>query len=77
VERARLTPQGYADDKPVAPNTNEAGRAQNRRVQIQITANQQLQQQAAAPPPVPPRLNPFRPRTGSVRASVGEGATSG
>ena len=51
VDRARLTPQGYADDKPVAPNNNEAGRAQNRRVQIQITANQQLQQQAAAPPP--------------------------
>src|ERR1017187_4813113 len=53
VARARLPPQGYADDKPVAPNTNEAGRAQNRRVQIQITANQQLQQQAEAPPPAP------------------------
>jgi hypothetical protein len=35
----------------VAPNNNEAGRAQNRRVQIQIMANQQLQQQAAAPQP--------------------------
>ena len=51
VGRARLTPKGYADDRPVAPNTNAAGRAQNRRVQIQIMANQQLQQQAAAPQP--------------------------
>lgn len=48
VARGRMTPQGYADDRPAAPNTTEAGRAQNRRVQIQITANQQLQQQAAA-----------------------------
>ena len=48
VVRSRMTAQGYADDRPVAPNTSEAGRAQNRRVQIQITANQQLQQQAAA-----------------------------
>ena len=44
----RLTPQGYADDRPVASNGTDAGRAQNRRVQIQITANQQLAQQAAA-----------------------------
>jgi outer membrane protein OmpA-like peptidoglycan-associated protein len=50
VARSRLTAQGFADDKPVAPNTTEAGRAQNRRVQIEITANQQLQQQDAASP---------------------------
>jgi hypothetical protein len=43
-----MTGQGYADDRPVAANTDEAGRAQNRRVQIQITANQQMQQQQAA-----------------------------
>ena len=55
VERSRMTGQGYADDRPVAPNTDEAGRAQNRRVQIQITANQQMQQQqAAAAQPAPP-----------------------
>jgi outer membrane protein OmpA-like peptidoglycan-associated protein len=53
VESKRMTPQGYADDRPVAPNDSEAGRAQNRRVQIQITANQQLAQQAAAPAPQP------------------------
>lgn len=51
VERERMTGQGYADDKPVADNKNEAGRAQNRRVQIQITANQRLQEQAVAPKP--------------------------
>jgi outer membrane protein OmpA-like peptidoglycan-associated protein len=50
VAKERLTAKGYADDLPVATNGSEAGRAQNRRVQIQITANQQLRQQAAAPP---------------------------
>jgi outer membrane protein OmpA-like peptidoglycan-associated protein len=53
VEASRMTPQGYADDRPVASNDTEAGRAQNRRVQIQITANQQLEQQAAAAAPQP------------------------
>ena len=54
VETGRMAPQGYADDRPVASNDNEAGRAQNRRVQIQITANQQLAaRQAAANPPAP------------------------
>lgn len=53
VEGGRMTPQGYADDRPVAANDSEAGRAQNRRVQIQITANQQLQQQQAAAAPSP------------------------
>lgn len=54
VERSRMIAQGHADDMPVAPNNNEAGRAQNRRVQIQITANQHLQQQqAAASQPAP------------------------
>jgi outer membrane protein OmpA-like peptidoglycan-associated protein len=47
VAKERMTPKGYADDMPVATNASEAGRAQNRRVQIQITANQQMQKQAA------------------------------
>jgi outer membrane protein OmpA-like peptidoglycan-associated protein len=51
VDKVRMTGQGYADDKPVADNKTEAGRAQNRRVQIQITANKHLQEQAAAAPP--------------------------
>jgi outer membrane protein OmpA-like peptidoglycan-associated protein len=48
VAPGRMDALGLADEKPVAPNTNEAGRAQNRRVQIQITANEQLNQQSAA-----------------------------
>jgi outer membrane protein OmpA-like peptidoglycan-associated protein len=50
VTKDRMAAKGYADDMPVATNASEAGRAQNRRVQIQITANEKLQQQAAAPP---------------------------
>ena len=50
VARQRMSGKGYADDMPVATNASEAGRAQNRRVQIQISANQELQQQAAAQP---------------------------
>ena len=48
VARSRLTGRGFADDMPVAPNDTEAGRSQNRRVQIQIAANESLQKQDAA-----------------------------
>jgi outer membrane protein OmpA-like peptidoglycan-associated protein len=48
VVRGRLTGRGYADDMPVAPNDTEAGRSQNRRVQIQIAANEALQKKDAA-----------------------------
>jgi outer membrane protein OmpA-like peptidoglycan-associated protein len=48
VARGRLTGRGYADDMPVAPNDSESGRQQNRRVQIQIAANEALQKQDAA-----------------------------
>jgi outer membrane protein OmpA-like peptidoglycan-associated protein len=47
VERDRLTPRGFASDRPVASNTTETGRQQNRRVQIQIEANEELQRQDA------------------------------
>jgi chemotaxis protein MotB len=29
--------RGYADSRPVMPNTTDAGRAKNRRVEIQVT----------------------------------------
>ena len=34
VPAARLSTAGFGDTKPVAPNTAEAGRAQNRRVEL-------------------------------------------
>jgi len=46
VPASRLTSQGLAYDYPVASNDTEAGRAQNRRVEIYITANEQMIQAA-------------------------------
>jgi len=54
VTKDRMTGRGYADDMPAATNASEAGRAQNRRVQIQITANEKLQRQAASAPTAAP-----------------------
>ena len=42
VPKARLTSRGLAYDYPVASNDTEAGRAQNRRVEIYITANEDM-----------------------------------
>ena len=47
VQRARMTGRGYADERPVADNSTADGRQQNRRVQIQIAANEELQQKDA------------------------------
>ncbi len=38
VEPTRMTAKGYGQEKPLGPNTTDAGRAKNRRVQIMITA---------------------------------------
>jgi outer membrane protein OmpA-like peptidoglycan-associated protein len=46
VVRARMTGVGYADDRPVGDNKTDEGRQANRRVEIQISANEKLQQQA-------------------------------
>ena len=48
VPASRMTAQGLAWDNPVASNDTEAGRAQNRRVEIYITANQDMVNQANA-----------------------------
>ncbi len=42
VPGGRLSSQGLAYDYPVASNDTEAGRAQNRRVEIYITANEDM-----------------------------------
>ena len=39
VKRSRITTEGLAYDQPVADNSTAAGRAQNRRVEVFITAN--------------------------------------
>lgn len=46
ISRLRMTTEGKAYDQPVADNSTAEGRAQNRRVEIYITANQQMIQQA-------------------------------
>jgi outer membrane protein OmpA-like peptidoglycan-associated protein len=47
VARARMTGRGLADEMPVADNSTKDGRQQNRRVQVQIAANEQLKKQDA------------------------------
>lgn len=42
VSASRMTAEGCAYDYPVADNSTEAGRAQNRRVEIYISANQAM-----------------------------------
>ena len=46
VDPVRITTRGLAYDSPIADNSTEDGRAQNRRVEILITANDQMIQQA-------------------------------
>jgi len=42
VATSRMTTRGLAYDYPVASNDTEAGRAQNRRVEVYISANEQM-----------------------------------
>lgn len=42
VSTSRMTSEGFAYDYPVASNDTEAGRAQNRRVEIYISANEDM-----------------------------------
>jgi outer membrane protein OmpA-like peptidoglycan-associated protein len=46
ILQSRLTTQGKAYDEPVADNATEAGRAQNRRVEVFITANKEMIEKA-------------------------------
>lgn len=47
VPRGRLTILGYGEKNPVADNTAESGREQNRRVEFAIVANDKLKKQAS------------------------------
>ncbi len=38
IDQGRLISQGMGPDQPIASNDNEAGRAQNRRVELQVVA---------------------------------------
>lgn len=48
IARNRITTEGLAFDQPVADNSTAAGRAQNRRVEVYITANANMIKQAEA-----------------------------
>jgi outer membrane protein OmpA-like peptidoglycan-associated protein len=47
VDGSRLATEGKGETEPIAPNSTVEGRAQNRRVEIVIVANDQMKQQAA------------------------------
>ena len=47
VDGSRLSTQGKGETEPIADNQTAAGRAQNRRVEIVIVANDQMKQQAS------------------------------
>jgi outer membrane protein OmpA-like peptidoglycan-associated protein len=46
VDGSRLSTQGKGETEPIALNSTADGRAQNRRVEIVIVANDQMKQQA-------------------------------
>ncbi len=46
ISNARLTTQGRGETEPIADNTTVEGRAQNRRVEIVIVANDKLKEEA-------------------------------
>lgn len=48
VKTSRVTEKGYGEAQPVADNSTEAGRRKNRRVDVAVFANKQMQRDAKA-----------------------------
>ena len=46
VDPSRIETRGYGEEQPVADNTTEAGRTENRRVEVAIFANDELKERA-------------------------------
>jgi outer membrane protein OmpA-like peptidoglycan-associated protein len=46
VNSRRITEKGYGEEQPIASNDSEAGRQQNRRVEVAIYANEELKKAA-------------------------------
>lgn len=46
VSGSRIRTQGYGEEQPVADNTTDAGRTENRRVEVAIFANEDLKEKA-------------------------------
>lgn len=46
VDPSRIQTRGYGEEQPVADNTTEAGRSENRRVEVAIFANEELKEKA-------------------------------
>ncbi len=46
VDRSRLESLGYGESQPITSNSSEAGRQQNRRVEMAVVANDELKKQA-------------------------------
>lgn len=46
VDGSRIQTRGYGEEQPVAENTTETGRSENRRVEVAIFANEELKEKA-------------------------------
>lgn len=68
VDGERLAMVGYADQRPIAPNSNEAGRSQNRRVEVLILPTQV---KAAATTSQQPTQTAEAGKTPSTQPSLG------
>lgn len=74
VLASRLTAAGYADQRPVASNDTEAGRARNRRVRIQIDAPDP--DKAIVPPATQPEVAPVPEVAGEFSGSFPHSAVA-